>query len=68
MKDGFKVGLRHMINLDGCFLKMYYGGHLLVTTGIKANDCIYRLTYAIMESKNYEYWYWFLLILKMTLT
>ena len=57
MKNGFKSGCRHMINLNGCFLKGYYDGKLLVTAGIDANDCIYPLAFAIVESENYDSWY-----------
>ncbi|XVF71656.1 hypothetical protein PTKIN_Ptkin12aG0057100 [Pterospermum kingtungense] len=63
-KDGFKAGCRPILSLDGCFLKGYYGGQLLVAIGIDANDCIYPLAYAVVESENYESWCWFLLLLK----
>ena len=67
MKYEFKAGCRHMINLDGCFLKGYYGGHLLVAVRIDANGSIYPLTYAIVKSEKYESWYWFMLLLKADL-
>ena len=41
MQDGFMAGCRRMIFLDGCFLKGYYDGQLLVVIVIDANDCIY---------------------------
>ena len=63
-KDGFKVGRRKIISLDGCFLKGYYGVHLLVAVGIDANDCIYPLAYTIVESENYDFWSWFLLLFR----
>ena len=64
MKYGFKASCRRMICLDGCFLKGYYGDQLLVAIGIDVYDCIYPLAYAVVESENYESWYWFLLLLK----
>ncbi|XVF46934.1 hypothetical protein PTKIN_Ptkin03bG0068200 [Pterospermum kingtungense] len=64
-KDGFKAGCRPIISLDGCFLKGYYGGQLLVAVGIDANDCIYPLAYAVVESECFESWGWFIQILKM---
>ena len=64
IKDGFKAGCKHMISLNGCFLKRYYGGHLLVAVGIDAKDNIYPFAYVIVESENYESWYWFLLLLR----
>ena len=50
MKDEFKTGCKHMKSLDGCFLKRYYGGHLLVAIGIDENDSIYPLAYVVVES------------------
>lgn len=58
-KDGFKAGCRPIISLDGCFLKGYYGGHLLVVFVMDANDSTYPLAYAAVECKNYESWSWF---------
>ena len=49
MQDGFMAGCRRMIFLDGCFLKRYYGGQLLVVIVIDANDCIYPLAYAVRK-------------------
>ncbi|KAK8643560.1 hypothetical protein V6N13_012849 [Hibiscus sabdariffa] len=51
-KDGFKVGCRPLICLDGCFLKGHYQGWLLAAVGIDANDCIYPLAYAAVECEN----------------
>ncbi|KAK8632313.1 hypothetical protein V6N13_072707 [Hibiscus sabdariffa] len=55
-KDGFKGGCRPIINLDGCHLKGYYGGHILAAIGIDADDCIYPITYACVESEYGESW------------
>ncbi|KAL4333847.1 hypothetical protein GQ457_07G010930 [Hibiscus cannabinus] len=59
-KDGFKAGCRPIINIDGCFLKGHYQGYLLAAIGIDANDCIYPLAYATVESENRSSWCWFL--------
>ncbi|XVF80196.1 hypothetical protein PTKIN_Ptkin15bG0051700 [Pterospermum kingtungense] len=56
IKQGFKAGCRRIVSFDGCFLKGYYGGHLPVGVGIDANDYIYPLAYATVESKNYDSW------------
>ncbi|KAK8627538.1 hypothetical protein V6N13_135147 [Hibiscus sabdariffa] len=63
-KDGFKAGCRPIISLDGCHLKGYYGGHILAAVGIDADDCIYPIVYACVESECGQYWAWFLDILK----
>ncbi|KAL4386600.1 hypothetical protein GQ457_09G006940 [Hibiscus cannabinus] len=62
-KDGFKA-CRPIICLDGCFLKGHYQGWLLSAVGVDANDCVYPLAYAIVESENLSSWTWFLQILE----
>ncbi|KAK8655790.1 hypothetical protein V6N13_108356 [Hibiscus sabdariffa] len=39
-----------IVSLDGCHLKGYYGGHILATVGIDADDCIYPIAYACVEN------------------
>ncbi|KAK8714515.1 hypothetical protein V6N13_149705 [Hibiscus sabdariffa] len=63
-KDGFKAGCRPIISIDGCFLKGHFQGYLLAAVGIDANDCIYPLAYAVVESENTSSWCWFLQILE----
>ncbi|KAK8656454.1 hypothetical protein V6N13_098404 [Hibiscus sabdariffa] len=63
MKDGFKAGCRPIIGLDGCHLKGYYQGHLLTAVGIDADDSIYPISFAVVESENQSYWCWFLELL-----
>ncbi|KAL4355209.1 hypothetical protein GQ457_06G006110 [Hibiscus cannabinus] len=62
-KDGFKA-CKPIICLDGCFLKGHYQGWLLSAVGVDANDCVYPLAYAIVESENRSSWTWFLQILE----
>ncbi|KAK8576416.1 hypothetical protein V6N13_032338 [Hibiscus sabdariffa] len=51
--------LRPIICLDGCHLKGYHGGHLLTAVGIGANDCIYPIAFAAVESECHSSWCWF---------
>ncbi|MBA0632544.1 hypothetical protein Godav_001261 [Gossypium davidsonii] len=44
-KDRYKDGCRRIIVLDGYFLNGYFGGYLLATVGIDANNGIYSILY-----------------------
>ncbi|KAL4291181.1 hypothetical protein GQ457_14G014140 [Hibiscus cannabinus] len=63
-KNDYKAGCRPIISLDGCFLKGPYIGWLLAAVGIDANDGIYPIAYAVVESEKFSAWYWFLSLLK----
>ena len=62
-KRGFIEGCRPLIGLDGCFLKGYYKGELLVPMAQDGNNGFYVITYAIVESEMKESWRWFLTML-----
>ncbi|KAK8656091.1 hypothetical protein V6N13_108650 [Hibiscus sabdariffa] len=62
-KLGFKNHCRPFISIDGCFLKGYYQGHILVVVGIDANDCIYPIAVAVVETETHGSWCWFLQLL-----
>lgn len=63
LKAGFLAGCRHIISVDGCFLKGLYGGQLLTAVGIDANDGIYPVAWAMVSKENHENWLWFLELL-----
>uniref|UniRef100_A0A2N9J5M7 CCHC-type domain-containing protein n=1 Tax=Fagus sylvatica TaxID=28930 RepID=A0A2N9J5M7_FAGSY len=48
---GFKEGYRPLIGLDGCFLKGSYKGHLLSVVSRDANDNMYSICVAVVESE-----------------
>uniref|UniRef100_A0A2N9H1Q0 MULE transposase domain-containing protein n=1 Tax=Fagus sylvatica TaxID=28930 RepID=A0A2N9H1Q0_FAGSY len=55
-----KKRCRQLIGLDGCFLKGLYRGHLLSVVARDANDNMYPICVAVVESKCKASWSWFL--------
>ena len=47
----FMTGCRPLISLDGCFLKGYDGGQLLVAVTQDGNNAFFPLAYAIVDTK-----------------
>jgi hypothetical protein len=60
MKKWFLEGCRLVIGLDGCFLKGPYKGILLVVVGRDANNNMYPIAIAVVESETKDSWTWFL--------
>ncbi|KAK5776067.1 hypothetical protein PVK06_044025 [Gossypium arboreum] len=66
-KSGWLTGCRRIIGLDGCWLKGYYGGNLVAAVGVDANNCIYPVAFAVVNSENKQSWFWFLELLQRDL-
>ena len=49
-KDGFLEGYRPVIGLDGCHIKGHHTGQLLTAIGIDANNGMFSIAFAIVES------------------
>ncbi|XP_016173439.1 uncharacterized protein LOC107615943 [Arachis ipaensis] len=58
-KRGFKQGCGPLIGQDGCFLKGYYGGHLLSAVGKDANNYFFVIAYVVVLNECKETWNWF---------
>ncbi|PKI51121.1 hypothetical protein CRG98_028501 [Punica granatum] len=59
-KRGLLAGCRPLIELDGCFLKDYYGGTLLVAVTQDLNHSFYVIAYGVVEQETKDSWSWFL--------
>ncbi|GJS41416.1 pentatricopeptide repeat-containing protein [Tanacetum coccineum] len=60
--DGFQLGCRSVIALDGCFLKKPHVGEIL-TVGRDGNNHIYPIAWAVVNVENKDNWSWFLELL-----
>ena len=63
MKDGWTVGCRKVIGLDGCFLKGTIKGELLTAMGRDANNQMFPIAWAVINVENKDNWLWFLVSL-----
>ncbi|GKC21567.1 pentatricopeptide repeat-containing protein [Tanacetum coccineum] len=60
LKEGWKLGCRKVIALDGCFLKKPSVGEILTAIGRDANNHIYPVAWAVVNVENKDNWRWFL--------
>lgn len=67
LKSAFPQFCRHLVGLDGCHLKGPFGGQLLAAVGVDANDGMYPIAWAVVESETTESWTWFLQFLAQDL-
>ncbi|KAL6553495.1 hypothetical protein OROGR_007337 [Orobanche gracilis] len=67
LKQGWKDGCRPVIGVDGCHLMGPHKGVLLTAVGIDANNNIYPITWAVVGNECFDYWDWFLSVLKSDL-
>ena len=68
LKEGWKLGCRPILGIDGCFLKNVCGGQLLSAVGRDGNNNMYPVAFAVVESENTDSWMWFLGLLKEDLS
>lgn len=60
VRDGFLVGCRRLIGLDGCFLKGILKGQLLTTVGKDDNNKMFPIAWMLVEKETSESWTWFI--------
>jgi len=58
-KEGFMVGCRKVVGLDGCFFKGALSGELLCAIGRDANNQMYPIAWAVVDKENNVNWDWF---------
>lgn len=63
LKEGFKIGCRRVVALDGCFLKRPNQGEILTAIGRDGNNHIYPIAWAVVNVENKDNWAWFLELL-----
>jgi hypothetical protein len=51
MKNGFKEWCRPMIGIDAYFLKVMYKGQLMAVVGRNANNNMYTIAMAVVETE-----------------
>ena len=59
-KKGQIEGFRLLVGLDGCFIKGGYSGQLLDAVGLDANNSIFPIAYAVVQTEKYKSYKWFL--------
>ncbi|GKD79970.1 pentatricopeptide repeat-containing protein, partial [Tanacetum coccineum] len=64
LKEGWKLGCRNVIALDGCFLKKPNVGEILTAIGRDGNNHIFPMAWAVVNVENKDNWSWFLDLLR----
>ena len=62
-KEGWKLGCRRILALDGCFLKKPNRGEILTAVGRDGHNHIFPVAWAVVTVENKDNWSWFLELL-----
>lgn len=65
---GFQQGCRPLLFLDSMPVKSKYQGMLLAATAVDAEDDVFPVAFAVVDSETDENWDWFLVQLKSALS
>jgi len=58
--NGFQLGCRMMLFVDGCHFSGPYKGTLLAACALNADNHLFNFAYAIVSYESVEDWVWFL--------
>ncbi|CAI9302910.1 unnamed protein product [Lactuca saligna] len=67
IKEGWKMGCRRVVGIDGSFLKGQCKGQLLTAIGRDPNNHVFPIAWAVVEIENKFNWKWFLQLLEVDL-
>ncbi|BFG30183.1 hypothetical protein CerSpe_164570 [Prunus speciosa] len=56
LRKGFIEGCRTMVDFDGTFIKGQHPGQLLSVVGIYANNGMFPIAFAVVETENRDMW------------
>ncbi|KAI5324027.1 hypothetical protein L3X38_033100 [Prunus dulcis] len=60
LRKGFIEGCRTMVGFDGAFIKGQHPGQPLSAIGIDANNGMFPIAFAVVETESRDTWIWFL--------
>ncbi|KAK2634765.1 hypothetical protein Ddye_029557 [Dipteronia dyeriana] len=51
LNKGWKEGCRRILGLDGCFIKGFHTGQLLIAIGVDPDNQMYPVAYALVKGQ-----------------
>ena len=61
--NGFILGCRKILFIDGAHLSGPYEGTILLAIALDADDHLFAVAYAVVSAENVNEWFWFFTVL-----